>query len=61
MLGAFLHGAQSPESFTGADEQDPIIWLQDVEQMFETASVRSEDRRKLLPMYFLGDAKKWDF
>ncbi|CAF1310540.1 unnamed protein product, partial [Didymodactylos carnosus] len=54
-----LKGVQSPESFTGADEQDPIIWLQDIEQMFEAASVRSEDRRKLLPMYFLDDAKKW--
>ncbi|CAF1547895.1 unnamed protein product [Didymodactylos carnosus] len=37
-----LKGVQSPESFTGADEQDPIIWLQDIEQMFKAASVRSE-------------------
>ncbi|CAF4585627.1 unnamed protein product, partial [Rotaria sp. Silwood2] len=54
-----LKGIQPIEFFTGADEQDPMIWIQGVEELFDATKVDTTDRRRLLPMYFGGDVKKW--
>ncbi|CAF2132919.1 unnamed protein product [Rotaria magnacalcarata] len=54
-----LKGVQSVEIFTGVDEQDPLTWLQNIEELFEATKVDKNDRRRLLPMYFGDDVKKW--
>ncbi|CAF4826191.1 unnamed protein product, partial [Rotaria sp. Silwood2] len=52
-------GIQPPELFPGADEQDPITWIQTVEELFDATKVANNDRRYYLPMYFGDDVKKW--
>jgi hypothetical protein len=54
-----LKGIQPVEKFTGTDDQDPVTWLQDVDELFEATKTEKNDRRRLLPMYFGDDAKKW--
>jgi hypothetical protein len=54
-----LKGIQPVEIFNGADEQDPITWLQTVEEIFDAIKVDKNDRRRFLPMYFGEDVKKW--
>jgi hypothetical protein len=52
-------GIQPVEIFTGADEQDPVTWLQAIDELFDATKVDKNDRRRLLPMYFGEDVKKW--
>ncbi|CAF4660009.1 unnamed protein product, partial [Didymodactylos carnosus] len=47
------------EQFTGRDDQDPIAWVQGINELFVATGVKKEDRRKLLLMYFSDDVKKW--
>ncbi|CAF4637890.1 unnamed protein product, partial [Didymodactylos carnosus] len=54
-----LKGIQPAEQFTGRDDQDPIAWVQGINELFVATGVKKEDRRKLLPMYFSDDVKKW--
>ncbi len=54
-----LKGIQPVEIFTGADEQDPVTWLQTIDELFDAIKVDKIDRRRLLPMYFGEDVKKW--
>lgn len=54
-----LKGTPPAEIFTGADDQDPVIWLQNIDELFDAFKIDPTDRRHLLPMYFGGDAKKW--
>ncbi|CAF1251898.1 unnamed protein product [Didymodactylos carnosus] len=54
-----LKGVQEVEKFTGLDEQDPVTWLQAIEELFETTKTDKNDRRRFLPMYFGADVKKW--
>jgi hypothetical protein len=54
-----LKGIQPVEKFTGADEQDPVTWIQSIDELFDATKVDEVDRRRLLPMYFGDDVKKW--
>ncbi|CAF1470347.1 unnamed protein product [Rotaria sp. Silwood1] len=54
-----LKGIQPIELFTAGDEQDPMTWIQSVEELFDATKVDNNDRRRLLPMYFGDDVKKW--
>lgn len=54
-----LKGIQPIELFKGSDEQDPISWIQSVDELFDAMKVEDNDRRRLLPMYFEADVKKW--
>ncbi|CAF4673345.1 unnamed protein product, partial [Rotaria sp. Silwood2] len=54
-----LKGSQPIEPFTGAEEQDPLTWLQTIDELFEATKTENNDRRRLLPMYFGDDVKKW--
>ncbi len=54
-----VKGIQPVEIFTGADEQDPVTWLQAIDELFDATKVDKSDRRRLLPMYFGEDVKKW--
>lgn len=54
-----LKGMQSVEIFTGADDQDPLTWLQNIDELFDAIKIDKNDRRRLLPMYFGEDIKKW--
>ncbi|CAF1372994.1 unnamed protein product [Didymodactylos carnosus] len=54
-----LKGIQPPELFSGKDEQDPITWLLDMDQMFDAAGTKPDERRRILPMYLGGNGKKW--
>jgi hypothetical protein len=54
-----LKGVQPVEIFTGADEQDPVTWLQSVDELFDATKIDKNDRRRFLPMYFGEDVKKW--
>ncbi|CAF1506745.1 unnamed protein product, partial [Didymodactylos carnosus] len=53
-----LKGIQPAEQFTCRDDQDPVAWLQSIDELFIATGVQKEDRRKLLPMYFSDDVKK---
>ncbi len=53
-----LKGIQPLEIFTGADEEDPVTWLQSIDELFDATKVARADRRQLLPMYFGDDIKK---
>ena len=54
-----LKGIQPVEIFNGADEHDPVTWLQAIDELFDATKVDKNDRRRLLPMYFGDDVKKW--
>ncbi|CAF3748916.1 unnamed protein product [Adineta steineri] len=54
-----VKGIQPIEKFTGADEQDPLTWLQSIDELFDATKVDKLDRRRYLPMYFGEDVKKW--
>ena len=54
-----IKGIQPLEIFTGADDQDPITWIQTIDELFDATKVDANDRRHLLPMYFGNDVKKW--
>jgi hypothetical protein len=45
--------------FTGALDQDPSLWLQDMDDLFDATQTTSADRRRLLPLCFGDDIKKW--
>ena len=47
------------ESFTGDNDQDPLTWLQDMNAWFDAAGTDQKDHRRLLPMCFGEDVKKW--
>jgi hypothetical protein len=47
------------DKFTGTKDQDPLTWLQDVEELFDATKTDKSDRRRLLPMCFGEDVKKW--
>ena len=47
------------DRFTGNNEQDPNVWLNDIEDLFEGTKLDKSDRRRLLPMCFGEDVKKW--
>lgn len=55
----FVKGIEPVEKFTGAEEQDPMTWLQTIDELFDAIKVEPVDRRRLLPMYFGDDVKKW--
>ncbi|CAF3313512.1 unnamed protein product [Rotaria socialis] len=54
-----IKGIQPLEIFTGPDDQDPITWIQAIDELFDATKVDINDRRRLLPMYFGNDVKKW--
>ncbi|CAF0951608.1 unnamed protein product [Rotaria sordida] len=47
-----LKDIQPIESFTGTDGQDPLTWLQTIDELFEATKTEKNDRCRLLPMYF---------
>ncbi|CAF1076477.1 unnamed protein product [Rotaria sordida] len=54
-----LKDIQPIESFTGTDGQDPLTWLQTIDELFEATKTEKNDRCRLLPMYFGDVVKKW--
>jgi hypothetical protein len=54
-----IKGIQPVEIFTGADDQDPLTWLQSMDELFDAIKTEKNDRRRYLPMYFGKDIKKW--
>jgi len=54
-----IKGIQPVEIFTGADEQDPMTWIQTVDEFFDATKTDKNDRRLYLPMFFGADVKKW--
>lgn len=54
-----VKGMQPLEQFTGADEQDPVTWLQSIDELFDATKIAKVDRRQYLPLYFNDDVKKW--
>ncbi|CAF0939354.1 unnamed protein product [Didymodactylos carnosus] len=54
-----LKDIQPAEQFTGHDDQDPVAWVQSINELFVATSGEKEDRRKLPPMYSNDDVKKW--
>lgn len=54
-----VKGMQPVEQFTGADEQDPVTWLQSIDELFDATKIAKADRRQYLPLYFNDDVKKW--
>ncbi|CAF1455491.1 unnamed protein product [Didymodactylos carnosus] len=54
-----LKGIQPIETFTGADDQDSTAWQQGIDELFDATKIDKNGRRRLLPMYFGEDVKKW--
>jgi hypothetical protein len=54
-----LKGIQPVDKFTGTDDEEPVIWLHKMDELFTASKVLDSDRRNLLPMYFGEDVKKW--
>jgi hypothetical protein len=54
-----LKGIQPIEIFNGTEEQDPVTWLQTIDELFDATKTDKNDRRRFLPMYFGEDVKKW--
>jgi hypothetical protein len=52
-------GMKPLEQFTGAEEQDISVWIQDFEETVEAAGGDAETKRKAVVLYLSGDAKKW--
>jgi len=50
---------ESIEKFTEDDEQDLVIWLQTMDELFDEMKVTDSDRHRLLPLYFDENVKKW--
>ena len=54
-----LKGMQPLEPFRGTDDQDVSSWLTDLEELFEAAKQKPEERLNIVPTYLAGDAKQW--
>ena len=54
-----LKGMQPLEPFRGTDEQDVTSWLIDLEELFDAAKQKPEERLAIAPTYLAGDAKQW--
>ena len=54
-----LKGMQPLEPFRGTDEQDVASWLIDLEELFDAAKQKPEERLTIVPTYLTGDAKQW--
>jgi hypothetical protein len=54
-----LKGMQPLETFRGSDDQDVTSWLTYLEELFDAAEQKSEERLTLVPMYLADDAKQW--
>lgn len=54
-----LKGMQPLEPFRGTDDQDVSSWLTDLEELFEAAKQKPEERLNIDPTYLAGDAKQW--
>ncbi|CAF1566645.1 unnamed protein product [Adineta ricciae] len=52
-------GMKPLEQFTGAEDQDISVWIQDFEETIEAAGGDSTTKRKAIVLYLSGDAKKW--
>ena len=54
-----LKGMQPLEPFRGSDDQDVIAWLTDIEELFDAAKQKPEERLTIIPTYLTGHAKQW--
>ena len=54
-----LKSMQLLEAFRGSDDQDVISWLTDLDELFDAAKQKPEDRLTIVPTYLAGDAKQW--
>ena len=50
---------QPLESFRGSDDQDVVSWLTDIDELFDAAKQKPEERLSIAPTYLADDAKKW--
>ena len=50
---------KSLDQFTGAEEQDISVWIQDFEESVETPSGDSTTKQKAVVLYLSGDGEKW--
>jgi hypothetical protein len=54
-----LKSMQPLEPFRGSDDQDVTSWLTDLEELFDAAKQKPEERLTIVPTYLAGDAKQW--
>ena len=54
-----VKGMKPLDQFSGAEEQDINVWIQDFEETVEAAGGDSATKRKAVVLYLSGDAKKW--
>lgn len=54
-----LKSMQPLEPFRGNDDQDVTSWLTDLEELFDAAKQKPEERLTIVPTYLAGDAKQW--
>lgn len=54
-----LKGIQPIEVFKGTETQDPVTWLQSIDELFDATKISKSDRRQYIPMYFGEEVKKW--
>ena len=45
--------------FRGGDDQDITSWLTYLEELFDAAQQKPEERLQIVSMYLAGDAKQW--
>jgi hypothetical protein len=53
-----VKGMKPPEQFTGTEDQDISVWLQDFEETVDAAGGDSTTKRKAIVLHLSGDAKK---
>ena len=54
-----LKGMQPLEPFRGSEAQDVLSWLIDLDELFDAAKQKPEERLSIVPTYLAGDAKQW--
>lgn len=54
-----LKSVQAIDKFTGAADQDPTDWLQEIDELFEAGKVDKTDRRRILVTLFGTEVKNW--
>lgn len=47
------------ENFSGSKDQDPVGWLENMEEIFDATKTEPADRRRLLPLHLTDEAKQW--
>lgn len=54
-----LKSVQAIDKFTGAVDQDPTDWLQEIDDLFDAGKIDKSDRRRILVTLFGNEVKNW--